>query len=397
VKIIKLPFNVKKPILACGADLKGAFALAKGRETCLFDGFGDLSDPGNLERYEKAVTREVKKTGIKPAVVACDLHPDYFSTKFAGKIGTDTYFSTAHTIEKWVSVPFLSLCRVQHHEAHVAAAIVDNAIEEPVIGVAFDGTGYGSDGNIWGGEFFIARATIHDSRSTIHGFERVAHLAYVAMPGGEAAIREPWRMAASYLYSAFGKRGLFRRSSFVVRRSCNKEIKILLKMIDKKINSPLTSSAGRLFDAVGCIVLGKKTVDKEAELPIELEKMAIELCRDTYDFDIRKAGGVLEIDCRKIIKGVVKDLSKCTDRATVSSKFHNTVAEIILEVSVILRKKFRINKVALSGGVFQNAYLKTRAMELLTREGFRVFTQSNASTNDSGIPLGQITIVNSRF
>lgn len=368
-----MPFKIKKPVLACGADLKGAFALAKGQEAYLFDGFGDLSDPDNLERYEKAVTREINKTGIKPAIVACDLHPGYFSTKFAEKFRSG--HSRAH-----LSVPYnCTLVRIQHHEAHIASSIVDNSIRGNVIGVAFDGTGYGTDGNIWGGEFFVGN---------LRKLTRAAHLAYVPMPGGEAAIREPWRMAASYLYDAFGKRG---QTPFGL-----KGVRPLLEMIDKKINSPMTSSAGRLFDAVGSIVLEKKTVSKEAELPLELEKMAIELCRDKYDFDIKRSGGMAEIGCRKMIKGVVKDLSGGADRAIVSSKFHNTVADMILKVSIVLRKKSGINKVALSGGVFQNAFLSAGAKALLTKSGFEVFTHSQVSTNDSGIPIGQIAIAGKR-
>jgi hydrogenase maturation protein HypF len=399
MKIIELPFQIKRPILACGADLKGAFALAKGRKAYLFDGFGDLSDPDNLKRYEKAARREIKKFRIKPAIVACDLHPNYFSTQFAerkiGKIGTDTYFSTAHTIEKWVSVPIFSLCRVQHHEAHIAAAIVDNSIKGDVIGVAFDGTGYGSDGNIWGGEFFVVRCPLRAARAGKIDFTRVAHLAYVPMPGGEAAIRQPWRMAVSYLYDAFGKKWLSLIKKFYPLPVTHYAL-LITKIIEKNINSPLTSSAGRLFDAVGSLVLAKKTVEKEAELPMELEKMAIELCREAYDFDIKKVAGMMKIDCHRIIKDVVRDLSGRVDKATVSSKFHNTVAEIISEVSAKLRRKFKINKVVLSGGVFQNAFLSARAKELLSKSGFEVFAHSRIPTSDSGIPIGQVAIVNAR-
>jgi hydrogenase maturation protein HypF len=378
VKIIKLPFNVKRKILACGADMKGAFALADGPEAYLFDGFGDLGDPRNLERYEKAVARETKRSGIKPAIIACDLHPGYFSTQFAER---------AQGTERRARI-----CRIQHHEAHVAAAIVDNAIEGNVIGAAFDGTGYGADGNIWGGEFFVVRSPMSVGRC---GFTRVAHLAYVPMPGGEAAIREPYRMALAYLHSAF-KRNTARLDLEFFKRGLAPFKKIFNKLLDGRINSPLTSSAGRLFDAVGSIVLEKKTVETEAELPIGLEKIALELCLEAYDFDIKKAGGMMEIDCRRMIKGVVKDMSGRSDRAIVSSRFHNTAAQIVLRVSEILRKKYGINKVALSGGVFQNAFLSARVKGLLSKGGFRVFAHSKIPANDYGIPIGQIAIANAR-
>ncbi len=169
-----------------------------------------------------------------------------------------------------------------------------------------------------------------------------------------------------------------------------------MEIIEKRINSPLTSSAGRLFDAAGSLVLGKMSVEKEAELPIELERIAIELCRDRYDFDIESKGRESVISCKKMIKGICADIKNKADRPTISSKFHNTMAEMILKVSVRLRKRFRIGKVVLSGGVFQNAYLTSRARELLTKDGFKVFTHSTISTNDSGIPIGQIAIVNAR-
>ena len=229
MKVIKLPFKVKKPILACGADLKGAFALARGDEAFLTDGFGDLGGLDNLTKYEKSVKESIKRLKIRPEVIACDLHPDYFSTRFAERYA--------------LSAPRSALVKVQHHEAHIASAIVDNAIKGDVIGVAFDGTGYGPDGNIWGGEFFTGG---------LKRFDRAARLGYIPMPGAETAIREPWRMAFGYLYSAFGD-----DLPPLVKRWDKKRRAFLKAMIDKDINSPLTSSAGRLFDAVGSLVLGK--------------------------------------------------------------------------------------------------------------------------------------------
>ncbi len=358
MNIIKLPFKIKRPVLACGADMKGAFALARGDEAYLFDGFGDLSDLDNFTGYEKAVKAVKKRLNIKPEIVVCDLHPGYFSTQFAESLQLKAYS--------------LKLYKVQHHEAHIASAIVDNHIRGEVLGVAFDGTGYGTDGNIWGGEFFSGN---------IKRLKRVAHLDYIPMPGGEVSIREPWRMAASYLYSTFGPNFLKLDMDFV--KSIDKKgWKILRQMIDKKINSPLTSSVGRLFDAAGSIILNKANAEFEAQLPIELERIAQKGINDSYNAE----------NAAKIIKGMKKDIEERTERSIISAKFHNSIAELILRTA----KKIKIKKVVLSGGVFQNRYLSGRVAYLLGKNGFMVFTHSRVETNDSGIPIGQIAIANER-
>ena len=359
MKAIKLLFGVKRSILACGADVKGAFALAKGRDVYLFDGFGDLSDLDNFTRYEKAVGAAERKLNIKPQIIACDLHPDYFSTQFAKDY---TQYAVRCT-----------LYEVQHHEAHIASAIIDNDIKGNVLGVAFDGTGYGLDGNIWGGEFFTGNAK---------KFKRAAHLEYLPMPGGEMCIKEPWRMAASYLYSIFGQNFLKLKIDFV--KSIDKKSWAILKeMIDKKVNSPLTSSMGRLFDAAGSMILNKRKAKFEAELPMELEDIAVKNIDDSY--------GPLE--SAKIIKGIVRDIEKKAAASIISAKFHNSIAETILAAAKISKMK----RVILSGGVFQNRYLKDRVVKLLSKNDFEVYEHSNVETNDSGIPLGQIAIANARM
>ena len=366
---IKLPFKVKKPILACGADLKGAFAFASGNEAYIVDGFGDLGDLDNFTQYETAISKYQRKLGLKPYIVACDLHPDYFSTRFAENF----------------QLPGISckLCRIQHHEAHIASVIADNGIKGDVIGVAFDGTGYGSDGNIWGGEFFVG-----DPKK----FKRVAHLEYIQMPGGEKAISQPWRMAASYVYRAFGNK--FPRS--LTKRWRAKDLAIVKAMIDKGINSPLTSSAGRLFDAAGSLVLAKDVISKEAELPIELERLSSGSVCGGYGFDILSGKEGYIIDTFSVIREVVKEMAKKSDKSLVACKFHNTIADIILKVSLRLRRRFKLDRVVLSGGVFQNKLLSAKAVKALTAHGLKVYTHSGVSTNDSGIPIGQIAIANAR-
>lgn len=381
-RVIELPFRVKRPILACGADLKGAFALVKGRKAFLVDGFGDLSDLDNLTGYEKSVKRHIKKLGIKPAIIACDLHPDYYSTRFA------EYYtlSDRNLLRKFHRY---TLYKIQHHEAHVASAIIDNALSGRVIGVAFDGAGFGPDGNIWGGEFFTGG---------IKDLKRAAHFEYAPMPGGDMAVKEPRRMAIGHLYKIFGRDFLKLKIEFVKKIKKRNKAHFLMKMIDRNINSPLTSSAGRLFDAAGSLILCRETIQKEAELPIELENIADRSYTGSYGFgmDTESREGGLIIKTAGIMKGIIKDLASGEDSAVMSARFHNTMAHVIARASDKLRRKSGINKVVLSGGVFQNRLLTARVKELLDRKDFKVYTHSNVPTNDAGIAVGQAAIANAR-
>lgn len=358
-------------MLACGADMKGAFAIGRESEAYLFDGFGDLSDIDNFERYEKAIRQAEKKLKIKPRIVACDLHQGYFSTRLAEKLAQCGRRRRLYA--------------TQHHEAHIAGAIVDNKIKGDVIGVAFDGTGFGLDGKIWGGEFFYGN---------LNNMRRAGHIDYIPMPGADAAVKEPWRMAASYLYKAFGERFTDLKIDLVKKIDKDKW-RILKKMVDKNINSILTSSAGRLFDAVGSMVFSRLDSAFEAELPIKLERAAADDCAECYNFGIKSSGGDLIIDPLPVIKGVVKDVSKNSDIPLTAAKFHNTIAEMIMKVSVKLSKKFKTRRVVLSGGVFQNNYLLTKTLQMLDGH-FEVYVNLKTSVNDSGIPIGQIAIANAR-
>lgn len=358
MKKIQLPFRLNRAILACGADMKGAFAFAKGAYAYLFDGFGDLSDLDNFMSYERAVKAAENNFNIKPQLIVCDMHPGYFSTQFAKRYAQGARRMILH--------------ETQHHEAHIASAIIDSDIKGEVFGVAFDGTGYGLDGNIWGGEFFAG---------DLKGLKRVSHIDYIPMPGGEACIREPWRMAASLLYSIFGANFLKLKMDFV-KNIDKKSWAVLKEMIDKKINSPLTSSVGRLFDATGSIVLNREKSKFEAELPMALERIAAKDIDDSYG-----SGSIAGI-----VKRMVRDAKKRVEASAISARFHNSIAEVILSAA----KKAKIKRVALSGGVFQNRYLKDRAIKLLEENGFKAYTHSGVETNDSGIPIGQIAIASAR-
>ena len=368
MKTIKLPFKVKRPILACGADLKGAFALAAGDTAYLVEGFGPLNDPDNLRAYEASVSLHEKILGLRPATIARDRHPDYHSSRFA----------EAHAAG--LKIPHMR--DIQHHTAHVASAIVENSIGDGLIGVAFDGSGYGLDGRIWGGEFFVGG---------LKGFRRAAHFDYMPMPGGDRAVREPWRMAVSYLYRAFGE-DFPAQYPDIVKGSRKGRSSVIRKMIDGNFNSPLTSSAGRLFDGVASLILSRDTASFEAELPVELERIVAGENHESYRFDIKPKNGVFIIEISGMIRGIVRDLRNKTDKSVVSAKFHNTIAEIIGATAAGLRKKFKLQKITLSGGVFQNRYLTDRAVHILNKEGFSVYTHSKINTNDNGIPVGQLAM-----
>lgn len=357
---IHLPNITKKSILACGADMKGAFALTKENYIHIYDGYGDLSNSDNFNKYKKDINSVIRNT--KPKIIACDMHPDYFSVGLANESITSN----------------LKPKLIQHHKAHLASAIIENGIKGKVIGVAFDGTGYGEDGNIWGGEFFTGQ---------LKNLNRIAHLEYICMPGGESSIRNPWQMALSYLYRAFGKEVKTLKLPFF-KNIKKEEMNIILKMIDSDFNCPKTSSIGRLFDSVSSI-LGLIYKDaREAEGPIKLENLAIYDTEDFYDFKIKK-GSPHIIKTDNIIRGIVGDIKSKREFSYISMKFHNTISMIILK---ICRLYPDVKKVVLSGGVFLNKVLLYKTKELLGKEGFQVFTQNKSTVTDSGIPIGQIAL-----
>lgn len=372
MKEIALPFSLKKPVLACGADMKGAFCLAAGKRAYLVDGFGDLADLANHLWYERAIAIYGARLGIRPQVVVCDLHPGYYS----GKIGEGCCPAGGS----------VRLCRVQHHEAHIAAAIVEHAIAGEVIGVAFDGTGFGSDGQSWGGEFFAG---------TLRRLERIGHLAYVPMPGGDRVVAEPWRMAVSHLYRSLGARA-FSSKLGLLRKVDRARLAAVREMIDRNTSSPLTSSAGRLFDAVGSLVFEKALAAKEAELPLALERIAEDACTEAYDFAVRSEKGMIITDPAPVIAGVAADLQKKGRKGAVAAKFHNAVARAIAAVVRRGAKGRRTKRVVLTGGVFQNGFLTARVTRLLAEKGFTVYRHGSVETNDHGIPVGQVAIAAAR-
>jgi hydrogenase maturation protein HypF len=364
---VKTAFRFEREILACGAELKNTFCLARGDLAFLSHHIGDLENLETLDSFKGGIEHFKRLFNLSPEVIAYDLHPEYLSTKYALSLGE---------VE--------AKAGVQHHHAHVASCMADNRISGEVIGVAMDGLGFGSDGRFWGGEFFVADFLDAD---------RVAHLDYVRMPGGAKAIREPWRMAAVYLHRAMGDDFLNLDVPFV-RGLDRRGWSALSRMAETGTNSPETSSMGRLFDALSALLCLRSVVNYEGQAAIELEAIAESGYRESYDFEIAESGGLIRAEA--IIKGAVADLLDGLSPGVVSAKFHLAVAGLILKIARIVRDERRLNRVVLSGGVFQNMLLLESSRRMLWSDGFEVFTHSRVPPNDGGISLGQAAIANAR-
>ena len=357
---VDLKFNVEG-ILSLGAEQKNSICIGKGDQAIMSQYIGDLKNPLTYGFFNETIDRFSDLFRFKPEFVACDLHPDYFST---------------HHAEHLVNELNIPLLRVQHHHAHIASCMAEQGLDEKVIGISLDGTGLGSDENIWGGEFMIA---------DLKGFIRFTHFDYVPMPGGEKAIDEPWRMAFSYIYKYFGDN--FDYASVPLFNSIeNKKLTLVKEMIVKKINSPLTSGAGRLFDAVSAILGLCPVTTFDSEAPMRLES-AID-CETNEFYPFRQDKTIIFADT---LKAILEDLPR-QGISVISAKFHNTVAQVILEVAKQIRKETSLNKVVLSGGVFQNKYLLEKSLYLLNCNSFKIFTNNAVPANDGGLSLGQLVI-----
>jgi len=366
---IILKFKLPR-ILATGAELKNTFCLTRDNYAFISQHIGDLKNYETLNYYKESIEHFKRLFRIEPEFIAHDLHPDYLSTKFALELSTLN--------------SQLSTLSIQHHHAHIAACMAENGLDEKVIGVAMDGVGYGTDGHIWGGEFML---------TDYLGFERVGHLKYIPMPGGDKATEEPWRMAVSYLHSVYGEAIPAR----FFKRWGEQKTFFIVKMLKQGINSPLTSSTGRLFDAVSAILNIRQKVNYEAQAAIELEMIADKNEIKRYNFEVYEEGNTLIIDPTKTILDIVHDIERDVNSSIISARFHNTVIDWILEICRIIRDKTGINKVVLSGGVFQNRYLSERVNRHFKEEGFVVISHSKIPTNDGGISLGQAVIASQKL
>ena len=361
---VALQFPVHE-VLACGAELKNTFCLTKQNHAFLSQHIGDLENYETLVFFQQTLDRMKELFRIAPVAVGYDLHPMYLSTKLA------------------LAMEGVEKIGVQHHHAHIASCMAENGITDKVIGVAFDGTGYGTDGKIWGGEFLLA---------DFAGFERRAHLRYIPLAGGDTAVREPWRLALSYLLDTFGPRIDSLDLPLFGRIPSNK-LRAVRSMIERNINSVPTSACGRLFDAVASLSGVRDDVNFEAQAAIELEMSADPGVDAVYPFEISR-GEPAEIDMRPAIEAIVRDALVGRPRGWIAAAFHNTVAAAVLEVCRRLRASEGIRKVCLSGGTFQNLYLLKRTVSGLRGEGLEVFLHAQVPPNDGGIALGQAVIAN---
>jgi hydrogenase maturation protein HypF len=399
---IDLPFETP-PLLAVGGHLKSVFTLARGRFAYQSQHLGDLENPAGLDFFQESLAHLMRTFEIEPEVVVRDLHPGYLSSSWAND---------------WAAARGLPVIAVQHHHAHIAACMAEHALEGPVIGLSLDGTGYGTDGKIWGGEVLIAR---------LDGFERFAHLEYVPMPGGEAAVREPWRMAFGHLRAA----GVRLEQIESLTGATAQEARVIERMIERNVNAPLTSSCGRLFDAVAAVVLNRREVDYEAQAAIELEGTAIdepetitgysfELAEDRsfvtgHDFPgspatgLRRWGGLSRaadagerhgalapagnaIHVSSFWTELVADLRAGVSKARIAARFHATLARAFVGASIRAGKATGISQVTLSGGCMHNRRLSRLLRAGLEAEGFDVFQHRQVSPGDGGLSYGQAVI-----
>ncbi len=386
---IHLGFQARQ-LLACGAELKNTFCLTRDNYAFISQHIGDMENVETLEHFTTTISLYQRLFNIHPEIVAHDLHPDYLSSGYAKELGA----SGINTIG------------VQHHHAHIASCMADNMLDSPVIGVVMDGTGLGTDGHIWGGEFMVA---------DYNSFNRMGHLEYLPLPGGDAATRKPYRIAVAYLLKLLGENALEKaimlsqsaeyqekgnrstKTGFTPLSS-KTEIEIIRRQIERKLNSPMTSSMGRLFDAVSALIGIRGTIDYEGQAAIELEMSAYDgkynNNDECYPYEILEDSNMVIIKLSNLFSTILEDMRQKYSQSTISIRFHNTIARIIGEMCELIARRTGIRQVALSGGVFQNRLLLQKTVNLLERDNFKVLTHRQVPCNDGGISLGQAVIAN---
>ncbi|MGI8824852.1 MAG: carbamoyltransferase HypF [Chloroflexota bacterium] len=370
---------VAQHTLACGGELKNTFCLAKERHAFVSHHIGDLENYETLVSFREGIDHYCRLFDVRPTLVVYDLHPEYLSTKYARELEEN-------------GMPAVG---IQHHHAHIASCLADNGrqLEERVIGVAMDGTGYGTDGTLWGGEFFEG--------SVQEGFERRAHLASMALPGGAAAIREPWRVVIAYLIERHTEEELLKSPLEIVRRVGERNIHLIAQILVARAEMPaivpLTSSAGRLFDAAAALLglPGSMRTTYEGQAAIELEMVASGSTSTPYPFRLHEGENGWVVETGDILDALVEDVVKNVSTETVASRFHRTVAEVILQSCRRIRDAGGPTAVALSGGTFQNMLLLRQAVDALRENEFEVYLHRRVPANDGGISLGQVVLADS--
>ncbi|MCX7954322.1 MAG: carbamoyltransferase HypF [Bacteroidales bacterium] len=351
-----LDFNVEG-ILATGAELSNCFCIGKGNQAIFSQHIGDLKNIETYEFYLSTIEKFKELFNFKPIIIVSDMHPDYLSTRYAEESG-------------------IKHLKMQHHHAHIVACMAEHKLNENVIGVAFDGTGYGIDNNIWGSEFMICN---------LREFKRAFHFEYIPAPGGDKVTYEPWRSAVSYLYKYFNQQFLQFNLSFLKNVNPT-HLNMIISMIDKRINCPLTCGAGRLFDAVSALINLCTHAKFHAEAPMRLESIINESITEAYSYNIYDN----LVSFKNTFYEIIVDLKNNVPSSIISTKFHNTVINIIISIVKILREKYNINKVVLSGGSFQNKYLLEKVESILSSYEFDVYSHKKVPSNDGGIALGQL-------
>jgi hydrogenase maturation protein HypF len=363
---VDLPVDAP-PLLAVGGHLKSVFALARGRHVYQSQHLGDLENLIGLEFFKHSLDHLMRTFEIKPESVVHDLHPGYLSTSWA---------------KDWAARQGLPLIAVQHHHAHIAGCMAEHELEGPVIGLSLDGTGYGTDGRIWGGEVLIA---------CLDGFERFAHLDYVPMPGGDAAVHEPWRMTFAHLIAA----GYALEEARELAGTTPQEARLVARMIERGLNAPLTSSLGRLFDAVAAAVLSRRVVDYEGQAAIELEGVAVDEPDNIDGYDIELRGGdplKREPDILGLAPlwaGLLRDKKQGVSAKKIGARFHAGVAHAFVRAAEAARSATGIGVVAMSGGVMHNRRLTRLLRARLEAGDFQVYQHRRVSPGDGGLSYGQ--------
>jgi hydrogenase maturation protein HypF len=362
-------------VLGCGADLKNTFTLTKGGFAIPSQHIGDMENYETMKFFEESLGNLKAVYRAEPRAIVHDLHPGYLSTRWA--------------MEQGSSKSAIKLFGIQHHYAHIGSIMAEHGLTGPVIGIAFDGTGYGTDGNLWGGEFLLA---------DIDGFTRAGHFHYRALPGGEAAIKEPWKTAVGHVLDAAGEKALeYLEQIGFIQRYGRDTIEKLMIVARSREFSPLSSGAGRLFDAVSALlgICDRNTFEGEAAMA--LESFVQEGCEDEYQVEFKEENEYTVVDFSLTVMGVIHDLRRAEAREITATKFHNTVASVIREMATRVGSRYGLEAVALSGGTFQNQYLLKRTMSLLSTEGLKVYTNQKVPCNDGGISLGQAYLVRERL
>jgi hydrogenase maturation protein HypF len=362
---VKLPFDVPQ-LLATGSELKNTFCITNGNYAFLSHHIGDMENYETLRSFEQGVEHFERLFRVKPEVIAYDMHPNYLASIYALERAQRENLPTVE---------------IQHHHAHIAACMAEHGLNEPVIGVSFDGTGYGEDGAIWGGEFLVGDYKF---------FQRAAHLEYFPLPGGDAAIRKPARTALALLWSL----GLDwdERLDSVAEFSAE-DLIVLNAQLERKINTPMTSSMGRLFDAAAALAGVRQKVNYEGQAAIEFEALADPAEAGMYSFGVES--GLVGV--RGVVEALVKDAAAGITIQKISARFHNGLAEGVRETVAKISVETGLRSVILSGGVWQNITLLGRTLALLGKDGFKVYIHREVPTNDGGLSLGQAAIAAARL